>query len=128
MMQPLKYEHPCSNEELCQQVRVGLSHALRHFHNTVHLVEGPLIQEFPSWFDDGKGGEVSSLERVHKLRAMIASMAEQLKPSPHYAVIRKYIDSRATDMPERSFYRYRSQATKVLAHALLAEKWQANGT
>jgi hypothetical protein len=127
MMQQLKYEHPCSNEELCQQVCAGLSHALRYFHNTVQLVGGPLIQEFPLWFDDGNGGGTSSLERAHKLREMIASMAEQLKPSPHYAVVRKYIDGRATDMPERSFYRYRSQATKVLAHALLADKWQATG-
>jgi hypothetical protein len=88
----------------------------------------PLIQEFPHWFDGGNRGRTSGLERAHNLREIITSLAEQLKPSPHYAVIRKYIDGRATDIPQRSFYRYRSQATKVLSHALMAEKWQADGT
>jgi hypothetical protein len=127
-MQEQKCKPHCLNEELCKQVCVGLSHALSHFRNTVQLVEGPLIQEFPNWFDGDNGGQTSDLERAYNLREIITSLAEQLKPSPHYAVIRRYIDGRATDIPQRSFYRYRSQATKVLSHALLAEKWQANGT
>jgi hypothetical protein len=127
-MQEQKCKPHCLNEELCKQVCVGLSHALSNFRNTVQLVEGPLIQEFPHWFDGGNGGRTSDLERAYNLREIITSLAEQLKPSPHYAVIRKYIDGRATDIPQRSFYRYRSQATKVLSHALMAEKWQADGT